>query len=145
MRGLIQLVSHANVAINSQIVGKIAHGIVALIGIEKSDTIIQAEKLINRILTYRIFPDEACKMNLSLQDVRGGLLLIPQFTLVAETNKGTRPGFSTGMPPEQGKLLFNELVAYAKQIYPLVETGQFGAHMQINLCNDGPVTFLLET
>jgi D-tyrosyl-tRNA(Tyr) deacylase len=144
MRGLIQLVSHANVIIDGQIVGEIAQGIVALIGIEKSDTIIQAEKLIKRILTYRIFPDEACKMNLSLQDVQGGLLLIPQFTLVAETHKGTRPGFSTGMPPTEGQLLFTDLVKYAKKTYPFIETGQFGAYMKVNLCNDGPVTFLLE-
>lgn len=144
MRGLIQLVTHANVIINGQITGKISRGIAALIGIEKTDTQIHAEKLIARILSYRIFPDKAGKMNLSLQDIQGGLLLIPQFTLVAETHKGTRPGFSTGMPPAEGKVLFTYLVDFAKKNYAFVETGEFGAYMQINLCNDGPVTFLLD-
>lgn len=144
MRALIQLVTHANVMISRRPVGEISRGILALIGLEKTDTITHAEKLLGRIITYRIFPDADGKMNLNLEQISGGLLLVPQFTLVAETQKGTRPGFSRGMPPAEGKILFTELVNLAKEIYPHVACGEFGAHMQVNLCNDGPVTFLLK-
>lgn len=144
MIGLIQLVSNANVNIDGKNVGAIERGILALIGIEKTDTQSQAEKLFERIINYRIFNDAQGKMNICLKDMQGGLLLVPQFTLVAETNKGTRPGFSTGMPPEEGKKLFAYLVDYAKQQYPHVATGEFGANMQVSLCNDGPVTFILK-
>lgn len=145
MIALIQLVSHAEVAVKQQIISKISRGILAFIGLEKSDTAQIASKLIDRILHYRIFPDDDGKSNLSLQDIGGGLLLVPQFTLVAETNKGTRPGFSKGMPPEEGKKLFEELLQRTKLQYANVEGGQFGAHMQITLCNDGPVTFILQS
>lgn len=145
MLALIQLVTHANVAVGGQIISSINYGILALIGIEKSDTSLQAERLMQRILTYRIFPDSAGKMNLSLKDVNGGLLLVPQFTLVAETQKGTRPGFSKGMPPTEGKVLFDYLTTYAKTQHDTVQTGQFGAYMQVSLCNDGPATFILQT
>jgi len=144
MIGLIQLVKHANVEVNGSRIGAIQEGILALIGIEKADTENEAEKLFDKIVNYRIFRDANDKSNLSLKDVQGGLLLVPQFTLVAETNKGTRPGFSTGIPPTEGKKLFEYLVSYTKNHYSHVATGQFGAHMQVNLCNDGPVTYLLK-
>lgn len=144
MIALIQLVSHAEVTVDNQIVGKIARGILALIGIEKADTEQDASKLIERILNYRIFPDADGKTNLSLQSIEGGLLLVPQFTLVAETKKGTRPGFSKGMPPEKGKKLFEVMTKSARAVYPKIESGQFGAHMQVTLCNDGPVTYILQ-
>jgi D-tyrosyl-tRNA(Tyr) deacylase len=145
MIALIQRVSHANVIVADQKIGEIERGILALIGLEKTDDEDKAEKLINRILDYRIFPDTEGKSNLSLKTIAGGLLLVPQFTLVAETNKGTRPGFSKGMPPEEGKKLFEVIVRYAKSVSPKVECGQFGAHMQVGLCNDGPVTFILQS
>lgn len=144
MLGLIQLVSHAHVKIADHEVSMIEKGILALIGIEKSDTQQEAIKLLEKITQYRIFPDATGKMNLSLQNIQGSLLLVPQFTLVAETNKGTRPGFSQGMPPEKGKQLFEFMVNYGKEHYSNIQSGQFGAHMQISLCNDGPVTFLLK-
>lgn len=144
MLGLIQLVTHANVKINQTIVGEIQRGIMALIGIEKIDTEDSAKKLFEKIINYRIFPDESGKTNLSLKDINGGLLLVPQFTLVAETQKGLRPGFSLGMSPSEGKVLFEFLVNYAKKNYHTIASGQFGSNMQVSLCNDGPVTFLLK-
>jgi D-tyrosyl-tRNA(Tyr) deacylase len=143
MLALIQLVKHASVKVDGQIIANIDDGILALIGLEKTDTPSQGEKLIERILNYRIFPDANGKMNLSLKDVKGALLLVPQFTLVAETQKGTRPGFSKGMQPAEGKILFDHLTTYAKTQQDTVQTGQFGAYMQVSLCNDGPATFLL--
>ena len=145
MIGLIQLVTHAAVEVDGNMIGSINQGILALIGLEKTDTEKEAAKLLDRMLNYRIFNDAQGKMNLSLQDVQGGLLLVPQFTLVAETNKGTRPGFSLGMPPTEAKNLFNHLVGYAQQQYAHVSSGEFGANMQVTLCNDGPVTFWLTT
>jgi D-tyrosyl-tRNA(Tyr) deacylase len=145
MIALIQLVSHAQVTVGSKCIGNINHGILALIGIEKTDDEANANKMIERILDYRIFPDSDGKTNLSLKSVQGGLLLVPQFTLVAETTKGTRPGFSKGMPPTEGEKLFSYLIGYAKKNYPKIETGQFGAHMEVSLCNDGPVTYLLNS
>ena len=145
MLALIQLVSHAQVDVDQKTVGKIDQGIMALIGIEKSDTDENAAKIFERIINYRIFRDADGKTNLSLKDVNGGLLLVPQFTLVADTKKGTRPGFSKGMPPQEGKILFDKMVTYAKANYPNVESGIFGAHMQVGLCNDGPVTFMLQS
>lgn len=144
MLGLIQLVSHANVQIEGKIVGAIQRGILALIGIEKTDTEEQAKRLFDKIINYRIFPDDDGKTNLSLKDSNGGLLLVSQFTLVAETQKGLRPGFSRGMPPNEGRILFEYLVNHAKENYSTVESGQFGANMQVSLCNDGPVTFMLQ-
>ncbi len=145
MIGLIQLVNNAQVEINGALVGVISRGILALIGMEKTDTQQDAEKLIDKIINYRIFPDNEGKMNLSLKNIQGGLLLVPQFTLVAETQKGTRPGFSVGMPPNEGEKLFTYLVETAKKVYPHVATGVFGAYMQVSLCNDGPATFILKT
>lgn len=145
MIALIQLVSHASVTVNHHEISNINYGILALIGIEKTDNEQNAQKLLDRILGYRIFPDADGKTNLSLQMINGGLLLVPQFTLVAETNKGTRPGFSKGMPPAEGKVLFEWMVNHAKSQYPHIACGQFGAHMQVSLCNDGPVTFILQS
>lgn len=145
MLGLIQLVSEASVSVDDKTIAKIDRGILALIGIEKQDTEQIADRLIERILNYRIFPDKDGKMNLSLNNIQGGLLLVPQFTLVAETNKGTRPGFSLGMPPKEGEKLFGYLVTAAQKVHSYVASGQFGAHMQVSLCNDGPVTFILQT
>lgn len=143
MKALIQLVTHANVVIEHQTIAAIKTGIVALIGIEKTDTEKEAEKLLAKMMHYRIFNDAQGKMNLSLSDVQGELMLVPQFTLVAETTKGTRPGFSIGMSPAEGKKLFDYLVMHANKTYPKSCAGIFGANMQVSLCNDGPVTFLL--
>ncbi|MFT4059297.1 MAG: D-aminoacyl-tRNA deacylase [Legionella sp.] len=145
MISVIQLVTHAEVAVDSIAIGSIQKGIMALVGIEKTDSENEADKLFNKIINYRIFPDAQGKMNLSLKDIRGGLLLVPQFTLVAETTKGTRPGFSTGMPPQEGKQLFEYLVEHAQKQYDIsIARGCFGACMQVSLCNDGPVTFILQ-
>lgn len=143
MLGLIQRVSSASVSVDGKVIGAIQQGILALIGIEKNDTEKQADRLLERILTYRIFEDENEKMNLSVQDVKGGLLLVSQFTLVADTKTGTRPGFSTAMAPNESKKLFEYLVGVAEMKHQPVGAGQFGADMQVSLCNDGPVTFLL--
>lgn len=145
MISLIQLVTHAKVTVSEQIVGAISLGILALIGIEKNDTLSDAQKLIHRIIHYRIFKDAQGKTNLSLQDVQGGLLLVPQFTLVADTQSGMRPSFSKGMPPADGKILFQQLVDYAKTQHSPVATGEFGADMDVTLCNRGPMTFILST
>ncbi len=145
MISVIQLVTHAEVVVDSAAIGSIQKGIMALIGIEKTDNEKEADKLFNKIINYRIFPDAQGKMNLSLKDIRGGLLLVPQFTLVAETTKGTRPGFSTGMPPQEGKQLFEYLIEYAQKQHDVsIASGCFGAYMQVSLCNDGPVTFILQ-
>ncbi len=144
MIALIQRVSHASVVIDKQKVGEIDRGILALIGVQKSDSTAQVERLLERILSYRIFPDEEGRMNRSLSDIKGGLLLVPQFTLAADTKKGTRPGFSPAAAPELGEKLFLELIEQAKRQHHDLHSGIFGADMKISLCNDGPVTFWLE-
>lgn len=143
MLSVIQLVTQAQIDINNEKTIGINRGIVALIGIEKSDTLQSAEKLVERIINYRIFADKEGRMNLSLRDINGELLIVPQFTLVADTSKGTRPGFSIGMPPEEGRVLFEQMVRATKQKYEKVESGIFGANMLVNLSNDGPATFIL--
>lgn len=143
MKALIQRVTYARVSIEGEIVGVINQGIVALIGVEKDDIKEKADKLLTKMLNYRVFSDEEGKMNLSLQDIKGGLLLVSQFTLVADTNKGLRPSFSSGASPEKGKQLYEYLVNRAKEHHPSVATGIFGAEMEIELLNHGPVTFLL--
>lgn len=145
MLGLIQRVSAASVMVEGKTIGSIQQGILALIGIEKTDTQATAEKLLDKILGYRIFEDENEKMNLSVRDVKGGLLLVSQFTLVADTKQGTRPGFSTAMAPGESKILFEYLVNIAGVKHQPIACGQFGAYMQVSLCNDGPVTFLLKS
>jgi D-tyrosyl-tRNA(Tyr) deacylase len=142
---IIQRVTAAHVAVDNQIIGQIETGIMALVAVEKEDGERQAERLLERILNYRIFPDEAGKMNLSLKDIEGGLLLVPQFTLAADTQKGNRPSFTSAAPPEHGKKLFGYLQDLALNIYPSVQFGRFGADMQVALVNDGPVTFTLRS
>ena len=120
-------------------------GLLVFIGVEKDDTEQLARRLFEKIIAYRVFPDNKDKMNLSLQEINGGLLLVPQFTLPADTRKGLRPSFSDAAPPEQGKRLFDFLINYARTQYTTVEAGVFGANMQVSLTNDGPVTFWLQT
>lgn len=141
---LIQRVTHASVRIEGDIVAEIGDGLLALIGIEKADLEKQADRLLQRMLAYRVFPDGSGKMNLSLHDTSGGLLLVPQFTLVADTRSGNRPGFSGGAPPAEGKRLFRYLVGRAQITHPHVGCGVFGADMQVELINNGPVTFWLQ-
>jgi D-tyrosyl-tRNA(Tyr) deacylase len=142
---IIQRVTTAKVTVNNQDIGKIGTGIMALVAVEKADTEKDAQRLLERILNYRIFADSDDRMNLSLRDINGGLLLIPQFTLAADTQKGNRPSFISAAPPEKGKELFDYLQQLARQTYPNVEFGQFGADMQVSLVNNGPVTFTLRT
>jgi D-tyrosyl-tRNA(Tyr) deacylase len=142
---LIQRVSRAAVTVASRTTGEIDRGILALIGIERGDGAAQSARLLERVLTYRIFEDDAGRMNLSLSDIGGGLLLVPQFTLAADTRKGTRPGFSTAESPETARAMFEQFVAAARARHPRVACGEFGAHMHVALVNDGPVTFWLRT
>ena len=142
---LLQRVSHAEIVIEGKRVGAVGRGLLVLIGVRPSDDEASAKRLLARLLLYRVFPDEAGKMNLSLTQVKGQLLLVPQFTLAADTAKGLRPGFSTAAPPEQGRRLFDCLVQAARAELGTVETGLFGAHMQVSSTNDGPVTIWLES
>jgi D-tyrosyl-tRNA(Tyr) deacylase len=137
---LIQRVTGASVRVGGETVGEIGPGILALVGVERGDTEAQAERLAQKVRSYRIFPGAAGKMNLSLDDVGGALLAVSQFTLVADTNSGTRPSFSSGGSPETGKALFEKFLVYSKAD----ASGRFGAHMQVSLVNDGPVTFWLQ-
>jgi D-tyrosyl-tRNA(Tyr) deacylase len=143
MIGLLQRVSQAEVRIDERLVGAIGTGLLVLVGVERGDTEAQADRLLERLLTYRVFPDDEGRMNRSLQDVKGGLLLVSQFTLAADTRKGTRPGFSPAADPDEGLRLFEYLVRRAHSQHTVVQTGEFGAHMRVNLTNDGPVTFWL--
>jgi len=140
---LIQRVAEASVSVGGETVGAIGKGVLALVGVERGDGEAQAARLAQKVLAYRIFPDAAGKMNLSLADIGGGLLAVPQFTLVADTNSGLRPGFSTGASPEQGVQFFDRFVFHAGKGVN-VKTGRFGAHMRVSLVNDGPVTFWLQ-
>jgi D-tyrosyl-tRNA(Tyr) deacylase len=142
---LIQRVSEAQVRVDGGLVGAIERGMLALIGVRRGDEDAAVERLLERLLTYRIFPDAQGRMNLSLREVGGGLLLVPQFTLAADTKKGTRAGFSTAAAPLEAARLFAQLVTRAREAYAPVSAGVFGAHMQVSLINDGPVTFWLET
>ncbi len=144
MIGLIQRVSQAQVAIDRVTVGQIERGILLLLGVEKADTEAQADRLLERVLGYRIFPDAQGKMNLSLREINGGLLIVPQFTLPADTRKGMRPSFTPAAPPAQGAALFNYFTAQARPQLLTVQTGVFAADMQVSLTNDGPVTFWLQ-
>lgn len=144
MIGLLQRVSRASVDVNNKTIALIQCGLLVFIGIEKEDSENQADRLLERILGYRVFPDKEGRMNRSLTDTGGGLLLVPQFTLPADTRKGTRPGFSTAAPPEKGKQLFEYFLDKARQTYAHVQAGEFGADMQVSLVNDGPVTFWLQ-
>jgi D-aminoacyl-tRNA deacylase len=140
---LIQRVAEARVEVDGSVRGAIGRGILALIGVERGDTEAQAERLVERVLGYRVFQDRAGKMNLSLLDVGGELLAVPQFTLAADTTQGMRAGFSTAAAPEEGKRLFDRFVSLSSQKQLHVKTGTFGASMKVSLVNDGPVTFWL--
>ena len=145
MIGLIQRVKHASVAVDGEVIGQIDQGLLALVGVQKHDDKASADKLLKRMLSYRVFADAEDKMNLSLSDIDGGLLLVSQFTLAADTQKGTRPSFSSAASPDLGRELFEYVVNQARTQHPIVETGRFGSDMQVSLLNDGPVTFWLET
>ena len=145
MIALIQRVSEARVVIRDEEVAAIGHGVLALIGVRRGDTDAAVGRLLERLLSYRIFPDSDGRMNLSVRDVAGGVLLVPQFTLAADTKKGTRAGFSTAAEPDEARRLFTQLVEDAHTAYAPVSAGVFGAHMKVALVNDGPVTFWLET
>lgn len=144
MIALLQRVTEASVVVAGETIGKIGPGIVALIAVEKADTETQAKRLLERILGYRIFADTDGKMNLSLSDINGGLLLVPQFTLAASTSKGMRPSFSSAATPADGERLFIHLLQHAQRQYQPVAAGCFGADMKVSLINDGPVTFWLQ-
>ncbi|HEU5075617.1 MAG TPA: D-aminoacyl-tRNA deacylase [Polyangiaceae bacterium] len=145
MIALLQRVSQARVEVDDGVVGEIGAGLLVLIAVERFDTEQQADRLLERLLGYRVFNDADGRMNRSVADVGGGLLLVSQFTLAADTQKGSRPGFSPAASPEDGRRLFEYFVAAAKRAHPIVETGEFGAHMRVTLTNDGPVTFWLQT
>jgi len=142
---VIQRVTMAKVSVENKELGRIDRGILALLAIQHQDTEKDADRLLQRLLNYRIFPDAEERMNLSLQDIGGGLLLVPQFTLAADTRKGKRPSFTRAAPPEQGRALFDYFVGQAQASHHHVACGQFAADMQVSLVNDGPVTFILET
>lgn len=145
MIGLLQRVSEARVVVADEVTGAIERGLLVLVGVQRGDDAAKAERLLERILGYRVFPDAEGRMNRSLRDLQGGLLLVPQFTLAADTKKGTRASFTSAAPPEEGRRLFEHLLACARRAHPLVQAGRFGADMQVALVNDGPVTFWLET
>ncbi|VXD03550.1 D-tyr-tRNA(Tyr) deacylase [Pseudomonas sp. 9AZ] len=145
MKALIQRVRGARVEVAGEVVGAIDHGLLALVGVEPQDTPASVEKILHKLLNYRVFSDAAGKMNLSLSDSGGGLLLVSQFTLAADTKSGLRPSFSSAAPPALGAELFDLLVTQARGKHSQVATGRFGADMQVHLVNDGPVTFLLES
>ena len=144
MKALLQRVSQAQVEVAGEVLGAIDQGLLVLVGVEPQDDASSITKMLHKLLNYRVFCDAAGKMNLSLKDIDGGLLLVSQFTLAADTRSGLRPGFSTAAPPAQGEALFNNLLQQARVQHPQVACGRFGADMQVHLVNDGPVTFLLE-
>jgi D-tyrosyl-tRNA(Tyr) deacylase len=141
--GLLQRVAAASVKVEGAVVGAIGPGLLVLVGVEKGDGETQADRLLERLLGYRVFADDQGRMNRSLVEVGGGLLLVSQFTLAADTNKGARPSFSSAAPPDEGRRLFDYLVKQARAAHPEVATGAYGAHMEVALVNDGPVTFWL--
>lgn len=144
MRALIQRVREARVEVDGACVGEIGQGLLALVGVQPEDDAASVQRLLQRLLNYRVFSDADGKMNLSLRDVQGDLLLVSQFTLAADTRSGLRPSFSTAAPPAQGRELFELLLSEARAQHAPVASGRFGADMQVQLINDGPVTFLLE-
>ncbi|STY90765.1 D-aminoacyl-tRNA deacylase [Moraxella bovis] len=144
MKALIQRVQSAHVSVDGQIIGQIQSGVLAYIGIGKDDDFDKACRLVDKIIAYRIFEDGNGKMGKSVSDVGGGLLLVSQFTLMAKTDKGRRPDFAPAMPPDDARALFDKLVNYARQVYPDIATGEFGANMAVVAVNDGPINFLLD-
>jgi D-tyrosyl-tRNA(Tyr) deacylase len=144
VRALLQRVRLAEVVVDGESVGAIDRGVLVFLAIQKEDEQVQADRLLDKLLAYRIFPDENGLMNLSLQGIAGGLLIVSQFTLAANTRKGLRPSFSSAAPPDRAEVLYDYFVAKAVENHPSVAAGLFGADMQVHLINDGPVTFLLE-
>ena len=145
MIGLLQRVTSASVTVDGREVGQIGPGLLVLVGVQRDDTAQDAERLLERLLGYRVWPDSEGKMNRSLRDIDGGLLLVPQFTLAADTAKGTRASFTAAAEPGIARALFSHLLSRARGVHPHVASGQFGAEMQVSLTNDGPVTFILTT
>ena len=145
MIGLLQRVTRAEVSVDDRCIARIGPGLLVLVGVQKGDDEVRAERLLERLLGYRVFEDETGRMNLSLLETGGGLLLVPQFTLAADTHKGRRPGFSNAAAPEEGARLFAHLFGRAGGQLAELQSGEFGADMQVSLVNDGPVTFWLET
>ena len=144
MKVLVQRALNASVVVEGETIGAIDHGQMVLVGIEKGDSEADTQRLADKLLKYRMFSDDEGKMNLNVQQVGGGVLLVSQFTLAAETKKGLRPGFSSAAEPSEAERLFNDFVNKVRQQYDKVATGQFGADMQVSFTNDGPVTFMLE-
>lgn len=144
MIGLLQRVSRAEVRVGEEVIAHIATGLVVLVGVERDDTDREAERLLDRILGYRVFPDQDARMNRSVADLGGAVLLVPQFTLAADTHKGMRPSFTPAAPPGEARRRFESLLAMARVRYPHIAAGRFGADMQVSLTNDGPVTFWLQ-
>jgi D-tyrosyl-tRNA(Tyr) deacylase len=145
MIALLQRVTRAEVVVDDCSVGKISRGLLVFVAVHRDDELPQVERLAERILGYRVFPDTAGRMNRSVQDIRGALLLVPQFTLAADTRKGTRASFTRAANPEKAAAYFDQLVAYCAHDLNIVETGKFGTKMKVSLLNDGPVTFWLES
>lgn len=145
MIGLLQRVSHASVTVAGRVTGRIDRGLLVLVGVHRDDGEADITRLAERLLGYRVFPDDQGRMNLSVRDIEGGLLLVPQFTLAADTKKGMRASFTRAAAPETASACFDRLVEKARMSLKTVETGEFGADMQVELVNDGPVTFWLET
>lgn len=144
MKAVLQRVQSAKVAVNGQITGEIQQGILVFLALAQGDDLTIAQKMVDKIMKYRIFDDEQGKMGLNVQQVNGNILLVSQFTLMANTHKGLRPDFAPAMPPQEAQILFEQIVDYARQIMPNLQTGIFAADMQVSLINDGPVTFILE-
>jgi len=144
MIGLLQRVSKARVDVSDNLIGEVSKGLLVLLGVERDDTEKQADRLLERLLGYRVFEDETGRMNHSVRDISGGVLIVPQFTLPADTQKGTRPSFTPAASPEEGERLYDYFVSQARTTHSDIATGQFGADMQVSLTNDGPVTFWLQ-
>lgn len=144
MKAVLQRVQSAKVEVDGQITGEIQQGILVFLALAQGDDLTLAKKMIDKIMKYRIFDDEQGKMGLNVQQVNGNILLVSQFTLMANTHKGLRPDFAPAMPPQEAQILFERVVDYARQIMPNLQTGIFAADMQVSLMNDGPVTFILE-
>lgn len=145
MLALIQRVAQARVEVNGEVVGAVGAGLLVFLGVERDDSAIDAERLLKKVLAYRVFSDAEGKMNLNVQDVKGGVLVVSQFTLAADTNKGLRPSFSSAKPPAEAEQLYEFFLTEARKAHPDVACGRFGADMQVSLVNDGPVTFLLRS
>ncbi len=144
MKALIQRVTFARVQVGGEVTGEIERGLLVLLGLDKGDDQASAERMLDKLLAYRVFADDRGRMNCSVADIGGGVLLVSQFTLSADTRKGLRPSFSSAMPPADAERLYNDMLASLRERHPAVAAGRFGADMQVTLCNDGPVTFMLE-